>query len=139
MRLRSPKCCCFGDLNPVVAEVGQGRQSVPGDRARDIQERLMSYLVRRYGSLERFKDLATHYGWFRPDTVSRWFRGERVPDAPTLARLKQVTGISLDWLITGIGLARDMVGQLYLDALEVEGREPSPPPAAPAGTQERPG
>ena len=79
-----------------------------------------------YGSLDRFKELAAHQGWFKLDTINRWFRGERVPDAPTLTRLKQVTGISVDWLITGVGLPRDMPGQLYLDALEAEGRQPQP-------------
>src|SRR3989442_281791 len=117
MRLCPAKFRCFEDLNPEGAKVGRGRQAVPRDRAHSFQERLKSYLVGRYGSLERFKDIAAHYGWFKRDTVSRWFRGERIPDAPTLARLKQVTGISLDWLVTGVGLARDMAGQLYLDAL----------------------
>ena len=119
--------------------MGRGRQSVLRDHARQIQGRLREYLVRRYGGLERFKDLAAHYGWFKPDTINRWFRGERVPDAPTLARLKQVTGISTDWLITGVGLARDMAGQLYLDALGAEGREPSSPPATRVGSREQPG
>lgn len=99
---------------------------VPQDQADQISERLVQFLVQHYGSLGRFKRLAADHGWFKPDTIDEWFRGSRVPEAPTLLRLKKVTGISLDWLATGIGLPVDMPGQLYLDALDAEDRLPPP-------------
>lgn len=35
------------------------------------------------------------------NTIGRYERGERVPDAVFLARLRKVSGVSLDWLICG--------------------------------------
>ena len=41
-------------------------------------------------SLQAFKDEARHRGWFKPDTIDRWFKGTR-------------TGINLTWLVSNAG------------------------------------
>jgi transcriptional regulator with XRE-family HTH domain len=40
------------------------------------------------------------------NTIGNYERGDRSPDLDFLIRLKEVTGVSLDWLATGEGEAR---------------------------------
>lgn len=37
------------------------------------------------------------------NTIGRYERGERLPDSAFLCRLHSLTGVSLDWLLTGSG------------------------------------
>ena len=38
---------------------------------------------------------------YPPRTVSHWLAGEREPPYEALVRIKEITGVSLDWLLAG--------------------------------------
>jgi hypothetical protein len=92
-----------GDLE-VTRDTSQGRRVGTADA---IRKRLDRYVTERYGSRYRLArhfegrngvsrlPLSTINGWFKEST-------KRVPNAMTLAPLVE-EGLSLDWLLTGIG------------------------------------
>ena len=91
------------------------RQGVSEQVAKSIQRRLDDFLQQRYksryafmegypateaiaGGKRRLKDPA-----FSRKTVDAWFRGNRIPDAPSILRLADVARLSPSFLLLGEG------------------------------------
>jgi hypothetical protein len=101
-----------------------GRWTMPADQAAEIQDRLKWYLKFRYGSVQRFKRRVRQHGWFKPDTIDRWFKGTQLPDAGTMRDLLRFTGLDLNWLMSSVGWPSNPMAQLGLSARLYEDRPP---------------
>jgi transcriptional regulator with XRE-family HTH domain len=71
------------------------------DKIRAVRTRVEQWMVQEFGKIN-WAELARRMK-VRQSTVARLAAGESFPSAPTLYRMAEATGRSLDWLLLGKG------------------------------------
>ena len=70
---------------------------------RELPERLRDLMKERFGGVQRRFARALNV---EATQVSKWIKGAQLPSASQLARIAEVSGWSVDWLLLGNGAKR---------------------------------